>query len=56
MRCGDGLFACGIPKTEIFRNCVVPALKSFYSQQGEMRKVLTEFVERLNQNEDVEMN
>jgi len=30
MRCGDGLFACGIPKTEIFRNCVVPALRSFY--------------------------
>jgi hypothetical protein len=30
MRCGDGLFACGIPKTEIFRTCVVPALKSYY--------------------------
>jgi hypothetical protein len=31
MRCGDGIFACGIPKTEIFRTCVVPALKSFYN-------------------------
>jgi hypothetical protein len=30
MRCGEGMFSCNISKTEIFRNCIVPALKSFY--------------------------
>lgn len=55
MRCGEGFYGCGIAKTEIFRTCVVPALKTFYQQQGEMRRVLAEFVDRLNQNEDVEM-
>lgn len=44
LRCGDGNFACNIPKTEIFRTCVVPALKSVYSQHSDMRSVLTEFV------------
>jgi hypothetical protein len=56
MRCGDGIFACGIPKTEIFRTCFVPMLKSSY-QQTEMKKVLNEFVERLNASEEnVDMN
>ena len=52
MRCGEGIFACNITKTEIFRSCVVPALKTFYQQQNssqEIRKILTDFVERLNQ-------
>jgi hypothetical protein len=30
MRCGEGLIGCNIPKAEIFRGCVVPALKSHY--------------------------
>ena len=30
MRCGEGNFACNISKTEVFRNCVVTALKTFY--------------------------
>ena len=56
MRCGDGNFACNIPKTEIFRTCVVPALRNVYSQHSDMRKVLTEFVENLNAANDGEVN